>query len=390
MKKNIGMVLLFLALLFVFTSEAWSIPAFARKYSISCKVCHNPFPKLKPYGEEFAGHGYVIKDQETPRYNIDTGDNMLSLLRELPIAIRFDGYLSFDNAHNQRFDFSAPFVIKLMSGGEISKNISYYLYFIFTEGGEIAGLEDAFIMFNNLFKTDLDLYVGQFQVSDPLFKRELRLTYEDYRIYGVKVGQARADLTYDRGVMLTYGLPTGTDLTLEIVNGMGLDPVDDFETFDADKYKNFLVRISQNFSPELRAGAFGYFGKERQNNANDSLWMAGGDLTWSQPKVEFNVQYLFREDKNPYFLMAEPEKIQTQGGFAELLYFPHGDDSRWYTAAIFNWVDSDQPDLKYTSAGLHYGYLLRRNVRATVEATYVFKSELPKHLRLGLGLITGF
>ncbi|HPB59231.1 MAG TPA: hypothetical protein PK266_04190, partial [Candidatus Saccharicenans sp.] len=355
MKKNIGMVLLFLALLFVFTSEAWSIPAFARKYSISCKVCHNPFPKLKPYGEEFAGHGYVIKDQETPRYNIDTGDNMLSLLRELPIAIRFDGYLSFDNAHNQRFDFSAPFVIKLMSGGEISKNISYYLYFIFTEGGEIAGLEDAFIMFNNLFKTDLDLYVGQFQVSDPLFKRELRLTYEDYRIYGVKVGQARADLTYDRGVMLTYGLPTGTDLTLEIVNGMGLDPVDDFETFDADKYKNFLVRISQNFSPELRAGAFGYFGKERQNNANDSLWMAGGDLTWSQPKVEFNVQYLFREDKNPYFLIAEPEKIQTQGGFAELLYFPHGDDSRWYTAAIFNWVDSDQPDLKYTSAGLHYG-----------------------------------
>jgi len=78
------------------------------------------------------------------------------------------------------------------------------------------------------------------------------------------------------------------------------------------------------------------------------------------------------------------------GWIAELLYFPHGDDSRWYTAAIFNWVDSDQPDLKYTSAGLHYGYLLQRNVRATVEATYVFKSERPKHLRLGLGLITGF
>jgi len=123
------------------------------------------------------------------------------------------------------------------------------LYFIFTEGGEIAGLEDAFIMFNNLFKTDLDLYVGQFQVADPLFKRELRLTYEDYRIYGVKVGQAMADLTYDRGVMLTYGLPTGTDLTLEIVNGMGLDPVDDFGTFDNDKYKNFMLRVSQDFSP---------------------------------------------------------------------------------------------------------------------------------------------
>lgn len=170
MRKNGGVLLLSTILLFLLASEAWSIPAFARKYSISCKVCHNPFPRLKPYGDEFANNGYVIKDKETPRYNIETGDDMLSLLRELPIAIRFDGFLSFNNAHNKRFDFSAPFIIKLMSGGEISKHISYYLYFIFTEGGEIAGLEDAFIMFNNLFKTNLDLYVGQFQVSDPLLK----------------------------------------------------------------------------------------------------------------------------------------------------------------------------------------------------------------------------
>ncbi len=390
MKRAAGVLFLTLGLIFIFSSEAWSIPAFARKYSISCKVCHNPFPKLKPYGDEFASNGYVIKDKETPRYNIDTGDNLLSLLRELPIAIRFDGFMTFDNGHNKRFDFSSPYIIKLMSGGEIAKHISYYLYFIFTEGGEIAGLEDAFIMFHDLFKTNLSISVGQFQVADPMFKRELRLTYEDYRIYGVKVGQARTDLTYDRGLMVSYGLPGGTDLTLEVVNGLGLNTADDVGTFDTDKYKNFMFRVSHDFSPEFRAGAFGSTGKEKQDNARDSLWMAGGDLTYTQPKFQFNAQYLYREDKNPYFLIAGAEKIQTQGGFAELLYFPRGDDSRWYLVALGNWVDSDQPDLKYTSAGLHYGYLLRRNVRATVEATYVFKSELPKHLRFGLGLITGF
>lgn len=92
MRKNGGVLLLSTILLFLLASEAWSIPAFARKYSISCKVCHNPFPRLKPYGDEFANNGYVIKDKETPRYNIETGDDMLSLLRELPIAIRFDGF----------------------------------------------------------------------------------------------------------------------------------------------------------------------------------------------------------------------------------------------------------------------------------------------------------
>ena len=45
-----------------------AMPAFARKYQMSCKTCHSPFPKLKPYGEEFAGNGFVLKDKEAPRY----------------------------------------------------------------------------------------------------------------------------------------------------------------------------------------------------------------------------------------------------------------------------------------------------------------------------------
>ena len=41
-------------------------------------------------------------------------------------------------------------------------------------------------MFNNLFGSELDITVGQFQISDPLFKRELRLTKDDYYIYDEK------------------------------------------------------------------------------------------------------------------------------------------------------------------------------------------------------------
>ncbi|MBC7362977.1 MAG: hypothetical protein H5U07_00355 [Candidatus Aminicenantes bacterium] len=390
MVKKYKIVTLSFFLLAFLTSQALAIPAFARRYSMSCKVCHAPFPKLKAYGEEFAGNGFVIKDKETPRYTIDTGDGLLSLLRELPVAIRFEGYFSFNNADNKSLDFSSPFLIKLLSGGEIAKNISYYFYFFFSERGEVAGLEDAFIMLNNLFKTDLDVYLGQFQVSDPLFKREVRLTYEDYRIYKVRVGQARANLTYDRGIMLTYGLPTGTDLTFEVVNGLGLLPADRVGSFDTDKYKNFMLRISQDVLNNLRVGAFGYTGKEKQGEAINTLWMMGADFTWTSPKLELNVQYVERRDDNPFFWVLTPEKVQTRGGFAEIIYMPEADDSRWYTTALFNWVDSDQTELRYSSFGLHFGYLLRRNMRATVEGTYVFKSEQGAHFRLGLGIITAF
>jgi len=368
-----------------------AMPAFARKYSMSCKTCHSPFPKLKPYGEEFAGNGFVIKDKDTPRYFVDTGDSALSLLRELPIALRLEGFLAWNNANARQTDFLAPYLLKFLSGGAITKDIAYYFYFFFSERGEVAGIEDAFVMFNDLFGSDLDLYVGQFQISDPLFKREVRLPFEDYQIYRTTPGDSRINLTYDRGVMLTYGLPTGTDVTVEVLNGTGIREANIFRNFDDDPYKNVLLRVSQEVAPAFRVGAFGFTGKERPEEIVNAVTMFGGDATLAAQPFELNVQYVERRDSNPFFSGVLPtEKLATRGAFAELIYLPKGDDSRWYTAGLFNWVDSDQAELEYTAATAHIGYILRRNMRLTAEATYAFRGPYAKHVRVGTGLVLGF
>ena len=67
----------------------------------------------------------------------------------------------------------------------------------------MAGIEDAFLYFNNVGGVDFDILVGQFQVSDPLFKRELRLTRDDYTAFTLRPGASGIDLTYDRGVVLS-------------------------------------------------------------------------------------------------------------------------------------------------------------------------------------------
>jgi hypothetical protein len=373
--------------------ELQAIPAFARKYQMTCKTCHTPFPKLKPYGEEFAANGYVIKDKETPRYNVDTGDDFLSLIRDLPLAFRLDGFVTYNNSATKQWDFASPFVMKFLSGGEITKNISYFFYFIFAEMGEIAGIEDAFIMFNNLFGSQLDFYVGQFQVSDPLFKRELRLTLEDYKIFSTEVGDSSVTLTYDRGVMLSYDFPTQTSVTVEVVNGSGIDQANIFQNLDSDKYKNVVLRLSQDVGKDFRLGGFGYLGKEKQEAGVNSLWMLGADATITAKPFELNLQYVERQDDNPFFAAADlvpPENIKTRGAFVELIYLPKGDDSRWYLAGLYNWVNSDSEELDYSSATVHYGRLLRRNIRATAEFTYVFDSIYEDHGRLAFGLITGF
>ena len=57
------------------------------------------------------------------------------------------------------------------------------------------------------------------------------------------------------------------------------------------------------------------------------------------------------------------EDITTDGGFAEIIYSPKGDMSKWYLTGLLNIVESDADGLDYRSATLHAGYLLRRNVR---------------------------
>jgi len=389
--KRTTAVLLLLALGVGAGATLQAMPAFARKYQMSCKVCHAPFPRLKPYGEEFAANGFVLKDKEAPRYYADTGDEKVSLIRNLPVALRVEAFASLNHEHGRMLDISTPYLIKLLSGGEILRNVSYYFYFFFSERGKVAGLEDAFLMFNGVLG-DLDVIVGQFQVSDPLFKGELRLTYESYAIYKAKPGLSGIDLTYDRGIMLTYGLKGGTDLTLEVVNGSGIgdSEANPHGNFDADKYKNVMARVSQDLGASLRVGAFGYLGKERGPTGQvNELWLAGADATVALGKLELNLQYVERRDDNPSFLFQAAE-VATRGAFAELIYLPRGDDSPWYGAGIFNWIDSDQEDLRYAAASLHGGWMLRRNFRLVAEATYAFKSDKGEYPRFGVGLVTAF
>jgi hypothetical protein len=86
-------------------NDAGAIPAFARKYQISCQVCHSPaMPRLKAFGDEFAGNGFRMTEYESPRHFIQTGDDKLSLFRELPVAIGWTGHVTynFDNRGKHR------------------------------------------------------------------------------------------------------------------------------------------------------------------------------------------------------------------------------------------------------------------------------------------------
>lgn len=353
----------------VFVGDAGAIPAFARKYRQSCSTCHVAAPKLKPYGEEFAGNGFVLPDGEEPkRSTIDTGDEKLLLQSDLPLAIRFDAYVRARDESDVDTDLQTPYGVKLLSGGRITRNVGYYFYFFMFERGEVAGLEDAYLHFNNLGGSDLDVLAGQFQVSDPLFKRELRLTFEDYMIYRYRPGESQANLTYDRGLMLTYGFDFGLNMVGQVLNGNGI-PAAENRVYDIDSEKAAALRLSQSLGM-VRVGAFGYYNKERNEfDVSNEIYYAGGDATIGNDRMELNLQYMHREDGNAYFVAPDSTDTTADGGFAELVLLPSGDRSTWAFIGLYNLIDSDDDagDVERVTGAANY--FLARNLRFLFECT---------------------
>jgi hypothetical protein len=336
--------LLALLLPVLLPSQAQAIPAFARRYSVSCNLCHSTVPRLNAYGEQFAANGFELVIGEQPRDTVDTGDPLLRLLDRLDFALRMDLFataLTPIQGDAANIDLQMPYGIKLLSGGVLADRISYYMYFYMSERGEIAGLEDAYVQFTDIGGSGISAIAGQFQVSDPLFKRELRLQYEDYQPYRVRVGNARADLTYDRGVMLSYSPWDGGDIVASVVNGRGLAAAGEDRHYDRDNNKPVALRFSQELGP-VRLGGFGYVALERNAGFTDRITIWGPDATLSVGLLEINGQFLRREDSNPLF-SGLPARTTVNSAMAEVLYGPFGREGRWSVAGLYNWIDADQP-----------------------------------------------
>ncbi|HMB71291.1 MAG TPA: hypothetical protein VKU85_18415 [bacterium] len=374
-------------------TDAAAVPAFARKYRISCTTCHAPFPRLKAYGDEFAGRGFRMEeDQEPARATHDVGDPELLLSREFPLAARLEGYASWKEDSEAENDLEAPWVWKILSGGPVSRAVSYYFYFLI-EQGEVVGLEDAYLQFNDVGGSGADLVLGQFQVCDPLFKRELRLERFDYLIYKTQVGDSPVDLTYDRGIMLMRSLPGDIDAVAMVLNGNGIheaesEGVSDYKKFDNDDLKNVALRLARQVGP-VRVGGFGYWGKSREmtGDVENRTWYAGPDLVVDfSGRAELNAQFLYREDDDPFFTGADDTR-ETKGGFAELHFFPQGQDGLWVLTGLYNRVDSDDDAADRETASLTVSRLLARNVRLMVEGGRDLEAE---KARVTAGVVTAF
>lgn len=384
--------------------DAGAIPAFARKYRFSCTTCHAPFPRLKPYGDEFAGRGFRVEEGAEPaRATLDVGDELLGLPRDFPLAVRFDAFADWTPDRTPQTDLETPFVFKVLTGGAIAPGVSYYTYFIIEDGGDVMGIEDAWVQFTGIFGLPLDLTVGQFQICDPIVKREVRMLRLDYEVLKVKPRFSRSNLTYDRGLMLGWQAPGEVDAIFMLSNGNGIGAAadtfdsDKYKTFDSDKYKTVGLRLAREFGP-VRVGAFGSVGNARAD-ADAVLDGASSDeknttVFWG-PDLLVDLgewghaagQWLSRHDSNANFDPANTSETNTRGFWLEAVVTPQGSNGRTAVTALYNRVDSDDPAADRHSVGIGGSWLFRRNVRLVAELQGDLDAE---ELRLSAGTVVAY
>jgi len=349
---------------------------------------------LKDYGNEFAGNGFIEPKEEKPRDYISAGDDKLWLNKTFPIAVRFDAFTMLETKGDVKKDLQTPYGVKLLSGGTLYKNIGYYFYFYIYERGEVVGLEDAYIHFDNVIGTNLDIMVGQFQTCDPLMKRELRLTFEDYNVYKTRIGSSGINLAYDRGIIFAYGIEkTGTDIVAMVTNGNGIPEAGDNKRFDQDPYKNVMLRIAQGVGENIGIGGFYYRGEEAKivndfpvTDTTNVVQYFGPDLTLNLGKLAFTGQYLIRLDSNPTFI-ANSDETKMTGICAELVFSPNYDQSNFYWTLLYNNINSDINDHDYHTVAFSGTYLMARNLRIIAE----FINDLEKENNMFiLGLVSAF
>jgi hypothetical protein len=393
------------ALVLLLPERCGAIPAFTRASGMSCAACHAPVPLLTEVGKEFADNGYRLGRAPSPEGIVDTGDSLLALERNLPLAVRIDAYAAyFQSKDADRTDLETPYMVKALAVGMLSRKISFYLSFVASDRGDVMGVMDAAVKFSDLFGLPLEFSLGQFQIVETPFDRMQRITYEDYAIYTTRIGMSPTDLTYDRGVELSLAPWRGSELSVEVVNGDGIGPAGDY--FDDDNWKNVLFRASQEAGP-VGIGAFGYLCRNSMWRGPE--WVENRHYYWGLDAaaaigedLRIAAQFLQRVDENPFLRLSNVYETSTNGVLAEAVWAVRGEEGRSFVTLLYNFVGSNvdekyangfnlwfnQPSpLEYESATVNFSYLLRRNLRITTEATYRPSDERSTFVA---GMVTAF
>lgn len=278
-------------------APASAIPAFARKYEVSCRTCHDyHYPQLGAFGRLFQENGYQLpegaEDAVRARRTVEPGptSELLALAKEPPLGFRGEvfGLVPLWGSSAERPDAQNALFTYVYGGGAIARDISFF--FSFTPFPQLT-LHHLHVGFHNLGASvlgegTLNVRAGSFFLLDAA-RPGHRLLDAGMNAFGnATVGLSQLALDAPALGVEAFGHLERGPLGYQLAVVAG----DTGGAFERDGWKDVFLRLSytfqQNTAHEVTLGAFGYRGRADLLTklggvdlllAND-VWFLGGDL----------------------------------------------------------------------------------------------------------------
>jgi hypothetical protein len=312
----------------VFATDAFAVPAFARRYEVACSFCHQIFPKLNRMGERFKERGFRLETE-------DKFDSSV-WVKSVPIS----GRLFVTRNLPEGRDGSTIGYLKVLSAGNLGSKLSYWV-------------DDAWLRANDDtthikpdngwarvdFKDGGKFYAkaGRFELDLP-FTQARTPHLLPYTIYGTNTGLESDSIgAYQEG--LEVGGEFGTNhVSAALTKGRNNSGVvalaEQTGTGDPDKFDaNLFLRASRRMQ-RSRIGAFAYIGRNelvarlnatRVGVAKDNIFRIGADGNIRIDKLHLYGLAMYGSNSNSVLSLAQPtgtgEALSFAGGFLSADYY---------------------------------------------------------------------
>ncbi|HLV79514.1 MAG TPA: hypothetical protein VKT32_04505 [Chthonomonadaceae bacterium] len=168
-----------------------AIPAFARKYHTTCARCHSVVPRLNNYGWNFKLRGFHVPGDEDIGFMPTPEDKHLSLLDQVPLAVRLLGNVSGSTATGSQGASVLDSEIDLLMAGRLDRRTGFWAELDTSknpDGSYSTGIGNVRGIFTDLIRrqpTALNLEVGKFNMDEFGISTGRILTQNPYAIYAV-------------------------------------------------------------------------------------------------------------------------------------------------------------------------------------------------------------
>ncbi len=149
--RHFKVVSILMGIIVVFmSSNAYSIPSFARQTNLPCSACHYVFPELTPFGRLFKLNGYTMTGIKTIESTYKEDQTNLKILNMLPISAMIQG--SYNKTAKtvpgtQPDVMEFPQQFSLFVAGEISPNFGSFIQVTYDDQSGSFGLDNTDLRF---------------------------------------------------------------------------------------------------------------------------------------------------------------------------------------------------------------------------------------------------